>query len=123
MQAKIDKLIFVYNARSGNVNALLDAGHKLISPLTYSCNLCALTHSTFSEKDVWKDFRNSLTIETEFLHSDEFEKSYASKFGHRFDYPIVLASVAGELQSLITTNVLNEIKEVSSLIEVVKRAV
>lgn len=123
MQAKIDKLIFVYNARSGTVNALLDAGHKLISPATYSCNLCALTHSTFSEKDVWKDFRNSLAIETEFLHSDEFEKAFASKFGHRFDYPIVLASVAGELQSLITTGVLNEIKEVSSLIEVVKRAV
>ena len=35
-------LVFVYNADSGVFNALADAAHKIFSPRTYACNLCAL---------------------------------------------------------------------------------
>jgi hypothetical protein len=38
------KLLFVYNADSGLAAALFDSAHKLLSPQTYACNLCALTH-------------------------------------------------------------------------------
>ena len=37
-------LILVYNADSGFFNALADSAHKLLSPSTYDCRLCALTY-------------------------------------------------------------------------------
>lgn len=51
------KLIFVYNAESGKLNALLDIAHKVIKPETYQCFLCALTHDALSEKKAWSDFK------------------------------------------------------------------
>lgn len=75
------KLIFVYNADSGKLNALLDSLHKVVSPSTYSCKICELTHSTVGERKVWKEFREELDVEADFLHKDEFLKLYASKFG------------------------------------------
>ncbi len=66
-------LVFVYNADSGLFNPLSDMAHKVFSPRTYSCNLCALTHSTFSMRDEWKAFIESLGVELEFLHRDEFK--------------------------------------------------
>lgn len=69
-------LIFVYNADSGFVNTLLDIGHKIVSPQTYSCNLCAITHSTFSMRDEWKQFVTGLGVPVEFLHRDELAKRY-----------------------------------------------
>ncbi|BAV32896.1 hypothetical protein SCL_0574 [Sulfuricaulis limicola] len=64
-------LVFVYNADSGFVSTLLDIGHKIVSPQTYACNLCAITHSTFSMRDEWKNFVAGLGVPVEFLHRDE----------------------------------------------------
>ena len=69
-------LVFVYNASSGLANTLLDIGHKIVSPQTYSCNLCALTHSTFSMRDEWKQFVAQLNCPIEFLHRDELDEQY-----------------------------------------------
>ena len=70
------KLIFVYNADSGLLNTLMDIGHKIIKPETYTCNLCNLTFGNFAENKKWKDFRESTDIEMESLHRDEFEEKY-----------------------------------------------
>lgn len=70
------KLVFVYNADSGMFNTLTDIAHKIFSPQTYSCQLCAISHSYFSERDEWKDFIKQLDIECEFLHRDEFRQKY-----------------------------------------------
>lgn len=70
------QLIFVYNAGSGLFNTVNDFAHKIISPSTYKCSLCALTYGNFSMKKEWKSFIESLKIETVFLHKNEFEKSY-----------------------------------------------
>lgn len=73
------KLIFVYNADSGLLNTLMDIGHKIIEPETYTCNLCNLTFGNFSENQKWKEFRENTDIEMEFLHRDEFETKYEMK--------------------------------------------
>jgi len=52
----ISKLIFVYNANSGAINALLDSAHKIISPQTYDCKLCELTYGVFKEDEEWLRF-------------------------------------------------------------------
>jgi len=41
----MSKLIFVYNADSGLLNAMKDWAHKIVSPETYPCSLCALTYN------------------------------------------------------------------------------
>lgn len=69
-------LIFVYNADSGLASALFDSAHKLLSPGTYSCNLCALTHHLAGEKQDWKTFLQGAKTEMIFLHRDEWEKRY-----------------------------------------------
>lgn len=69
-------LVFVYNADSGLVSTLLDIGHKIVSPSTYECRLCALTYSIFSMRDEWRRFVAHLGVPVEFLHRDELERRY-----------------------------------------------
>ena len=70
------QLIFVYNADSGLFNSVTDFAHKIISPSTYQCQLCALTNGNFSMKQDWKSFIESLPIKTVFLYKDEFVQQY-----------------------------------------------
>ncbi len=65
------KLIFVYNADSGLFNGLADWAHKILSPKTYACNLCALTYSNVGMRRQWRHFVSQLDIPVEFLHRDE----------------------------------------------------
>ena len=44
------ELIFIYNAKSGLVNEMIDVAHKIVSPRTYDCNLCAMSYGTFTKK-------------------------------------------------------------------------
>lgn len=71
------KLVFVYNADSGVFNLATDIAHKMFSPQTYACNLCAITHSNFGMKKEWKKYLESLDADLEFLHADEFKRKYA----------------------------------------------
>jgi hypothetical protein len=114
------RLIFVYNASSGLRNALLDGAHKALSPGTYQCNLCDLTYGVFKEKNTWKKFREEGKFKLEFLHKDEFKKQYASKFGHKFVFPIVLIAVNEELQVFISAIELNKLESTEMLIELIK---
>jgi hypothetical protein len=70
------QLLFVYNADSGLYNTLTDMAHKLLSPDTYACDLCSITHGVFSERDEWRSFIESLPVESAFLHRDEFHRQY-----------------------------------------------
>ena len=106
------KLIFVYNANSGKLSAAFDIAHKIISPGTYQCNLCQLTHGAFKELDVWKKFREESVTEMVFYHKDEFEHQYDTKF----EYPVVLKEEDGELVEYITAEGINSLKDVEDLI-------
>lgn len=64
-------LILVYNADGGPLNALRDAVHKLVSPATYPCSLCALTYGAVSMRREWRAFLDGLGLPTLFLHRDE----------------------------------------------------
>lgn len=111
------KLLFVYNANSGKLNALFDAGHKLISPSTYQCSLCALTYDAFTENMIWKNFRTESNLEMEFYHKDEFEAKFTSV---KMIYPTILKLEGNQVSTVLSRDVLNEISEVESLIEQLK---
>ena len=71
-----ETLVFVYNADSGLFNTVADIAHKALSPSTYACNLCALTHGTFTVRGEWLEFLRTLDADCEFLHRDEFHAAY-----------------------------------------------
>lgn len=68
--------LFVYNADGNMSSKWIDAAHKLISPQTYACHLCSITHGTFREKKAWKAFRESHEHEFQFIYKDQFLKRY-----------------------------------------------
>lgn len=118
----IDKLIFVYNANSGKLNAYMDAAHKIVSPSTYQCRLCDLTYGVFKENVDWIRFRESELIKTkvqelEFLHIDEFESKYKSKWLPKFDYPVILIASSQGLEIFLSADEMNELHTTESLIE------
>ena len=102
------KLLFVYNATSGTLNSLLDVGHKLLSPSTYKCSLCTLTHDVFSENSTWKNFRDKSHFDMEFYHKVKLA------------YPTVLKLEENQLSTVLNPDVLNEIATVEALIEMLK---
>lgn len=112
----LPRLIFVYNARSGTVNSWMDTAHKMLKPETYSCRLCALTFGPLREKKAWKDFRKNSEIPMEFLHVDEFQKNYASKFGAKFEFPVVLLAGNSGFEMVMDAGSFQELDTVEGLI-------
>ena len=98
----------------------MDSLHKIVNPSTYACKLCELTYGKLEEKKTWRQFREDLEIDTEFLHRDEFQKIYASKFGHRFEFPIILAQTAKGLEVLVSNTEFEDIETVEDLMKRIK---
>ncbi len=67
-------LVLVYNADGGMFNRLTDLVHKVMSPETYPCRLCMLTHAPVGMRDAWKRFISELGYPVEFYHRDEWRK-------------------------------------------------
>lgn len=110
-------LVFVYNADSGALNALLDIGHKIVSPQTYSCNLCAITHSTFSMRGEWKRFVGGLGLPVEFLHRDELEERYGVRGAV---LPAIYLKTDGKLQEWIGRGEINHCHALDDLEKLVQ---
>ena len=110
------KLIFVYNANSGKLNTLFDIAHKLLSPGTYQCDLCSLTHGALSEKQAWKEFRERSGLEMEFLHKDEFEKLHKNSF----DYPVILKQ-SDSIDLFLNADEISQVKSVDELIALIEQ--
>lgn len=64
------RLVFVYNADAGLANALLDWGHKLVSPATYACSLCGVSYGHFGMRREWRAFIASLGVPVTFTYRD-----------------------------------------------------
>ena len=110
------KIIFVYNANSGLLNSTFDALHKVVSPKTYQCNLCSLTHGAFTEKEEWSKFVEQSNHSFEFLYKDDFEE----RFNQKFSYPCVLSQNETMLELLIDSDSLNSLNNLEDLINEIK---
>ncbi|TGE24197.1 hypothetical protein E5K00_03000 [Hymenobacter aquaticus] len=100
------QLVFVYNADTGLVNSVLDLAHKLLSPATYSCALCAVTHGTRVRPE-WKAFVGSLPVAARFLHRDEFRAAFPARTQEVLP-AVFFQDDAGRLHSFITAAELNK---------------
>lgn len=57
----------------------------------------------------------------EFLYADEFRKQYASKFGYKFDFPIILEVGQDGLQVLVAAEEINKMENVNQLIGLIEQ--
>lgn len=106
------KLVFVYNANSGTISLVKDFWHKLLKPSTYQCNLCMQTFGTFGMKNDWKKFVNSLNIDVEFLHKNEFKEKYKISDAK---YPSTYIKQNGSLDLLISQDEMDNIKNLEEI--------
>ncbi len=67
---------------------------------------------------MWKNFKESSSLDLAFLHKDEFEKQYIE----RFSYPIILKDDSG-LEIFISTEELNKISKPQELIDFISQKV
>lgn len=105
-------ILFVYNADSGVFNTLTDIAHKIFSPQSYECNLCAITYGNFTIRAEWKEFLESLEIGLEFLHRDEFIEKYGQP---EQALPAVFRKKGEELEPWITAEEINRCSSVDDL--------
>ncbi len=104
-------LIFVYNANSGMLNGMWHSAHKLLSPSTYECSLCAITHGNFGPHKAWSEFLEQLDYPMEFLHKDELKEQY----NYEVALPAILQSNNQQLTPFITAETLNAVKTLEEL--------
>ncbi len=77
MSAGRRELVFVYDADSSTWSKLFDAAHKVISPSTYSCSLCALTYGMVSMRREWEKFIRSLPHAVRFAYRDQIRREHS----------------------------------------------
>lgn len=118
MTLQAPPLVFVYNAEAGLLNGLLDLGHKLVSPSTYPCSLCAVTYSSFGMKRPWQDFVNGLGRPVRFAYRDQIRDEYGMT---EVTLPAVFEEKDGRLEPWLTAEQLNGCRSLDELMELVSR--
>lgn len=108
------RLVFVYNADSGPVSAALDFAHKILSPATYGCALCAVTHGPFTMRGEWRDWLRKSPMPAVFYHRDEFARAFPEATAR---LPAILVETgAGALDLVVGPDELKSQPNASSLI-------
>jgi hypothetical protein len=111
------RLILVYNADSGWLNAVKDAVWKLVRPATYPCSLCALTYGWVSMHRAWRRFLERLPNATVFHHKDDFAVAFP---GLTIALPAILvAEQRGTPQLLVSAVELDALPDLPALIALV----
>jgi hypothetical protein len=108
------RLVFVYNANAGLIAGALDSIHKTLSPDTYACDLCAITHGFFTMRPQWRAWLKSLPHEPEFYHRPDFRAA----FPELADEPLPLVGLAkeGRFSILLDAKALGRVTNVDDLV-------
>lgn len=114
------KLLFVYNADSGLAALLFDSAHKLLSPQTYECNLCALTHGLAGPKKQWANFLKTLPEPPKFLHRDEFLKTHPGLV--QTTLPAIFRMQEEDIHLLVDARCLATLDSLEKLIAILSKA-
>lgn len=99
----IEKLILVFDANAGVLDALIDSTRKLFR--LKGCPLCSITHGLAGERSEWKSCRDSIGVPVDYLHRDELDASLEQIIGDQL--PCVLARTADRTELLMGPAVLD----------------
>ncbi len=114
-------IIFIYNADSDIWSKSLDFAHKIISPSSYSCDLCSLTHGNFSENKIWKEFREFAPYEFVFKYKDELMEEIKVIEYQKFQFPVILEQKGNILNVLVSANEFSLMNSAEDLIETLRK--
>ena len=115
------KIFFVYNANSSKLYKYIDTIHKIVSPSTYSCGLCSLTHGHFSEKDQWTKFKQKMNnYEFVFIYKNDFVKTY-STYDLPTWYPVIMEKNEAGFQDMLIAEDFEFIDSLEKLIEILEQ--
>lgn len=118
MKRTIPTLILVYNADGGVLNALGDMVHKILSPATYPCSLCALTYGPFTMRAAWRTFLDRLGLPVLFLYRDELRQDLDER---DIALPaIMLGGETGAPEVLVSATELADLRDLPALIALVE---
>lgn len=106
------ELIFVYNARSGLFNKVTDFAHKVVSPNTYACQLCSLTHGHLGPRQEWLDFVRGLPIKVSF--------NYKSRWPEFQSFPLVLLKTEKGIEVLLDSEQLGAANTLAELMDLLR---
>jgi len=98
----IDRLIFVFNAGSGTLNAFVDSAKKLL--MIRGCTLCTITHGLAGEKSEWRDCKEEIGVPVDYVHKDEITPRLDGVVHGQL--PCIVAEAGGELTLLLAPEVL-----------------
>ena len=79
MTAEQPRLLMIYNADGGLFAMVSDAVHKVLSPSTYPCSLCAITYGATRMKSEWRAYIERLPLAVTFHHRDDFAGAHDRK--------------------------------------------
>lgn len=117
MTVKKPRVLMVYNADGGLFAMVSDAVHKVLSPATYPCSLCAITYGPVSMKREWRRFLEELPARVTFHHRDDFAADWPEA---EFALPAILHEVGGALSELVSAGELDAAKSVAELSALVR---
>jgi hypothetical protein len=107
------KLLFVYNAEAGLLHGIMDSLHKVISPQTYECDLCAITYGLTSMRPQWRDWLKGLGLPVIFYHRADFRAAWP---GVDVALPVILGEREGEIETLVSAEDFKGVADVDQLI-------
>jgi len=81
---KAIEIQLIYNAQSGKLNTVFDIAHKILSPKTYACDLCQITHGIFAETAQFQTLKQNYNLSL--WHIDEYEADHTPESA----YPVVI---------------------------------
>lgn len=106
-------LIFVYNAESGLVNGVIDSFHKVLSPATYPCDLCALTHGLARMRARLRHWLRQSGREVCFFHRSDFRAAWPHV---DVTLPAILKQEGNQLTLVLGAADLADVRDIGQLL-------
>jgi hypothetical protein len=111
------KLIFVYNANAGLAAGIMDSLHKLVSPQTYDCDLCAITYGLTRMDPKWKAWLKVQPFDAVFYHLPDFRAAYPDVTA---SLPVILTEREGQVETLVSADDFKLTPSVDALIALIE---
>lgn len=116
-----EALLLVYNANNDRISKAFDVLHKMVSPKTYQCDLCKLTHGNFRMKSQWEVFSKVMSLNV--FYKRDFLQAYPSSAFNNEDFPLILYKRNSKIKVLLDKEELKGIPDTNALIQKIKQKI
>ena len=108
------RLLLVYNTDAGLLAGLTDSVHKMVSPGTYPCSLCATTYGALTMQPRWRAYLRALPYPVAFYHRPDFRAAFPAEAGRALPL-IALDRGDGGFEMLLGADALDRLRDLDAL--------